>query len=241
VPEPLGIVPELHMWLQARVSGATTTALLAGPSGPGVAARMADALDKLNHARAAITRTHGVADELGILRDRLMGLACERLHWAPRLRQLLDACTRLAGSLDPPAPVVVHRDFYPDQAIVDGERIYLVDLDLCARGDPALDIGNCLGHMVEQGLREHGDPAALDGAAQALAQRFASRAGLRALTAADIYTTLTLARLVWISTQIPERRATTLALLDLCERRLGLGAMHAVGAVGIGAEKECVS
>lgn len=232
VPEPLGVVPELKMWLQARVPGSTATALVAGPSGPHVAARLADALHKLNRARAAINRTHDVADELAILRDRLMRLAFEQRHWTRRLTQILGACCRLAARLDPPPPALIHRDFYPAQAIVDGERVCLVDLDLCARGDPALDVGNCVGHLVEQGLREHGDPAALEEPAHALVERFASRGGVRAQSAAGIYATLTLARLVWISTQIPERWTTTEALLDLCEQRLELGApqMLATGA-----------
>jgi ATP-binding cassette subfamily B protein len=236
VPEPLGVVPELSMWLQARVPGATATVLLAGKSGPDVAARLADALHKLNHAPVAVSRTHGVADELAILRDRLGRLACERRLWGNRLGRLLDGCAGLAARLEPAAPVIVHRDFYPAQAIVDGDRVYLVDLDLCAWGDPALDIGNCLGHLAEQGLREHGDPGALEGPAQALAQRFASREGLRALTAADIYATLTLARHVWLSTQIPDRKTTTGALLDLCEQKLGLGAIQITGTA---AGREC--
>ncbi len=230
VPEPLGIVPELSMWLQARVTGASANTLMAGPIGAEVATRLADALRKLNHAPVTVARAHGVADEIAILRDRLMRLACEQLHLAPRVRQLFDGCSRLAARLDPPPPALIHRDFYPAQAIVDGDRVHLVDLDLCARGDPALDVGNCLGHLIEQGLREHGDSAALEGPAHALAERFALRDGLRALAAADIYATLTLARLVWISTQIPERRSTTQAMLDLCEQRLELGALQAVGS-----------
>ena len=230
VPEPLGIVPELGLWLQVRVPGETATVLMAGTTGRQVAARMADALHKLNRAPVAVSRTHGVADELAILREVLGRLACERRHWGHRLERLLEACARLAAGLEPAVPAIIHRDFYPAQAVADGDRIYLVDLDLCAWGDPALDIGNCLGHLTEQGLREHGDPDALEGPAQAMAQHFASRRGLRALTAADVYATLTLARHVWLSTQIPGRAGTTDALLELCEQRLGLGTLQVVGA-----------
>jgi ATP-binding cassette, subfamily B, bacterial len=229
VPEPLGVVPELGMWLQARVPGSTATVLMAGTSGRDVAARLADALHKLNRAPVAVSRNHGVADELAILHELLGRLACERRQWGDRLERLLEGCTRLAAGLGPAVPAIVHRDFYPAQAVVDGDRVYLVDLDLCAWGDPALDIGNCLGHLVEQGLREDGDPAALEGPAQALAHRFALYRGLRALTAADTYTTFTLARHVWLSTQIPGRETTTGALLDLCEQRLGLATLQSVG------------
>jgi ABC-type transport system involved in Fe-S cluster assembly fused permease/ATPase subunit/aminoglycoside phosphotransferase (APT) family kinase protein len=223
VPEPLGLVPELRMWVQARVPGVTATALLPEASGPALAARLADALHKLNRARVAPSRTHAMADELALLRDRLARLARDRPRWAGRLGRLYEVCERVAARLDPPASAVVHRDFYPEQVIVDGDRLHLVDFDLCALGDPALDVGNCLGHLLEQGLREQGNPAALEEPAEALAQRFASREGARARTAADVYTTLTLARHVWLSTQLPGRATTTGALLDLCERRLDLG------------------
>jgi hypothetical protein len=76
---------------------------------------------------------------------------------------------------------------------------------------------------VEQGLREHGDAAALEAPARALVERFAWRQGPRARAAANIYATLTLARHVWISTQLAGRGTSTDALLDLCERRLDLG------------------
>src|SRR2546426_9353652 len=37
--------------------------------------------------------------------------------------------------------------------IVNGERLFLLDFDLYCEGDPALDIGNFLGHITEQSLR----------------------------------------------------------------------------------------
>ena len=34
----------------------------------------------------------------------------------------------------------IHRDFYPDQVLVDGARVYLLDLDLYSLGEPPLDV-----------------------------------------------------------------------------------------------------
>ena len=45
---------------------------------------------------------------------------------------------------------MVHRDFYHDQVIADGDVCRLVDLDLVAVGDPALDIGNFLAHLIDE-------------------------------------------------------------------------------------------
>jgi aminoglycoside phosphotransferase (APT) family kinase protein len=212
------------MWLQARVEGRLATDLMEGPAGPALGMRLADALHKLHRAPVSPRRSHTVADELAILGDRLERAARERPVWAARLARLSDACVGAAAGLAPAETVLVHRDFYADQVIIDGDRLYLLDLDLCAAGDPALDVGNFAGHVVEQAVRAHGNPRALDEPKAALVDRFLACSRSTTAAAVDTYTTLTLARHVWLSTQFPERRGTTAALLDLCEQRLDLGA-----------------
>jgi hypothetical protein len=224
IPEPLGVVPELGLWLQARVSGQPATVLLRGGDGVRVGARLADALHKLHRAPASPGRRHTTGDEIAILRERLQEIACARPEWAARLDRVAEACVRTASGLKPPAPALIHRDFYPDQVLLDGERLYLVDLDLCSRGDPALDLGNFVGHVIEQALRERGDPSALDAPAAALVDCYAERAGRAVAAAVRVHATLTLARLLGLSVRFPERVATAPALLDLCEQRLGLAA-----------------
>jgi hypothetical protein len=224
IPEPLGVVPELGLWLQARVSGRPSTVLLPGPAGVRVSARLADALHKLHRAPVSPGRSHTTGDEIAILHERLQEIAGARPEWAPRLDRVREACARAASGVEVPPPSLIHRDFYPDQVLVDGERLHLVDLDLCSWGDPALDVGNFIGHMIEQALREHGDPGALDAPAAALVERFAERAGRAAAASATVYATLALARLLGLSTRFRERGATAPALLDLCEQRLGLAA-----------------
>ena len=224
VPEPLGAVPELGLWLQARVPGQPSRVVLPGRDGVGLAVRVADALEKLHRAPVPPARRHTTDDEIATLRERLREVARDRPEWVPRLERVAEACARAAGGLATPAPALVHRDFYPDQVLVDGDRLHLVDLDLCAGGDPALDVGNFVGHMIEQALREHGDPRALDGPAAAMVERYAARAGSTGSAAVTVWATLTLARLVGLSVRFPERRATAPALLDLCEQRLDIAA-----------------
>src|SRR6266853_3121193 len=47
VPQPLGVVPPFHMWLQAKVPGVPATALLAGTEGVNLARRIAEGIHKL--------------------------------------------------------------------------------------------------------------------------------------------------------------------------------------------------
>ncbi len=218
IPEPVALVPALHLWLQRKVPGAVATSLLAGQDGVELARRITDAIHKLHRVGVQAPRTHTMADELGILRPRLAEVARVYPTLEPRLSGLMDACERVAADMGEARWANVHRDFYPDQVLVDGSRLYLVDLDLYAQGDPAIDVGNFIAHLIEQGLRLHGDAGALSGQIAAMLERFASVSG--DLARVHVYVALTLARHVSISTQIPERRWTTLALLELAERHV---------------------
>lgn len=218
VPEPVALIPALQVWLQRKVPGDIATAMLHGAQGVGLARRMAEAIDKLHRLGPKPTRRHGMAEELGILRERLPAVASLHPELASPLTRLLASCIRLGTKLSEPRWVGVHRDFYPDQVIVDGSRLHLLDLDLYAEGDAALDVGNFTAHLVEQGLRKHGDAKALAAQISAMENRFADLSG--DVMRARVYMALTLARHVSISTQFPDRRWTTPMLLDLSERHV---------------------
>jgi aminoglycoside phosphotransferase (APT) family kinase protein len=140
--------------------------------------------------------------------------------WERRIERLLAACDRLGGSIPEPRACGVHRDFYADQVLVSGQRLVLLDFDLYCVGDPALDVGNFLGHMTEQSLRSFGDPSALAYREQAMEERFVELSGEGTRHAVRVYAALTLARHIHLSTLLPERRHLTRDLLDLCEERL---------------------
>ena len=221
VPEPVAVIPELGLWLQRKVRGTAATTALAGPNGVALARRLADALHKLHRAGVAARRRHTMADELRILRRCLGAVAERQPEWAERLRRLLDACDRLGAATPAPQPPVgIHRDFYPDQALLDGARLYLLDFDLYCEGDAALDIGNCIAHITEQSVRTLGHPDALADREAALEDRFVELTSEPARQAVRAYALLTLARHVYLSTQFADRRPFTATLLELCERRV---------------------
>ena len=224
VPEPIAVVPELGLWLQCKVRGVPAMEGLAGANGLAVARRLAEAAHKLHVAGVPARREHTVADELRILHERLDALAAQRpdLGGVHRLGRLLAACDRLAATIPapPPEPCGIHRDFYPDQVLVAGERLYLLDFDLYSHGDPALDIGNCIGHITEQAVRTRGDPRALADREAALEDRFVALTGEQTRPAVRAYALLTLARHVSLSAQRVDRQSFTARLLELCEERL---------------------
>jgi len=221
VAEPIGVVPEFRMWLQRKVQGQVATDLLAAPGGEDLVRRIAEAAHKVHRAGVLAKRRHTMNDELRILHERLPSVARSEPRWAWRIQRLLDACDRLgAGTLEP-EPCGIHRDFYADQVIVAGPRLCLIDFDLYCEGDPALDIGNFLGHIREQSLRSLGDPEALADLEVAMEERFVELAGEQTRPAVRAYKLLTLARHVHLSTLFPERRPFTGNLLEMCEEYLG--------------------
>ncbi len=221
VPEPIGVLPELRMWLQRKVRGEMASATLGGPDGVALAGRIAQGIHKLHRAGVPTDRTHGMADELRILHECLPKAATARPEFAARLARILVACDRLGATVPAPKVCGIHRDFYPAQVIVKGRRLCLIDFDLYCQGDPGLDVGNFIGHLTEESLRITGDAATWRDREQAMEERFVELSGEGVRASVRAYTTLTLVRHIYLSTLFPERAPFTERFLELCEQRLG--------------------
>jgi hypothetical protein len=222
VPTSIAVLSKFRLWLQRKVPGVTATQLLAQPKGVALVQRIAEAAHKLHRTSVPAERRHTMADELDILHKCVPTVAQAEPSWAGRIERLLEACDRLGAATPTPVPCGIHRDYYSDQVIVDGPRLYLIDFDLYCYGDPGLDIGNFIGHMSELSLRTLGDPAGLVECEHAMEERFVELSGEATRAAVRAYSTLTLVRHVYLSTKFLERRPLTSRLLELCEERLGL-------------------
>lgn len=223
VPESLGEIPELHLELQRRVSGESVFERLDAVEGPEWAARCAAAVAALHGSGVEIPRSHTLADEMGILRERLMAVTSGHGALAARVEAVLDGCERVAEQLPTPVVTLIHRDFYPDQVLVDGDRTWLLDLDLCCMGDPCVDHGNFLAHLLEWGMRTPDRAEAVQRCAEAYRSVVLEKLGPDAEARLEAYTTLSLARHIQISQRIPERRHCLPSIMEACEQRLDLG------------------
>lgn len=219
VPEPIGIIPEWQMWLQKKVPGTVATNLLAGAEGISLASKIAEAVHKLHQTGIVPRRCHTMADELSILHDRLPKVAQQFPQWEKQLERILEKCDRLGASTPELKQCSIHRDFYGDQILVNGDRLYLIDFDLYCQGNPALDLGNFIGHITEYSLRIFGNPDALADRETAMEERFVRFHGEAVRQAIQSYAALTLVRHIYISTQIGDRRPFTPMLLELCKKR----------------------
>ena len=220
VPPFLGRVPPLRMWLQAAVSGESASDRLTRGDG-GVARRLAEAIAKVQRLGPLPERTHTIEDECRILEERLAACTDRHPEWRDRLARLFDGCEALRASLLDAPLVPAHRDFYPDQILVAGSRFVLLDFDLYALAHPALDAGNCIAHVIELGLRPDAARATLDEAALAMREAMAAALPGRMGRAIDVFTMLTLVRLIDIDDRLDHRRACVEPLLAVCEERLG--------------------
>jgi len=149
IPEPLEIVPEFRMLLTAKASGVPAGELLHNSEDGDLARRIAAIAWKLHSAGVPSQRTHTVKDELSILGDRFAKVGAAHPELSDRLAKIFERCECIASRLPPVSATGIHRDFYPAQVLVDGLRSWLLDLDLYCIGDPAIDVGNFIGHMTE--------------------------------------------------------------------------------------------
>jgi phosphotransferase family enzyme len=99
--------------------------------------------------------THVATDELVVTR-RWLRLASVHglLHDAgPLVRQRLEDARRLLA--EPPCePAFAHRDLHDKQLVVDDDgAVGVLDLDLAATGEPALDLANLLVHLELRSLQ----------------------------------------------------------------------------------------
>lgn len=222
VPATLGLVPKYHLWLQTEVVGRPGFVALAGRDGPDAARRIGVALAQLHLVDATTDRRHALTDELATLERRFETFAANLPPLASRARRVLDRLRRQGDSIPAPTRVGLHRDFYPDQVRV-GNRVYLLDLDLYAEGDPALDLGNFTAHLIEFDRRTARRTQPLAALTGQFLDGYASVRTPPPDAALRYHETLALARHVALSATIAGREHTTDQLLRECEERVEEG------------------
>ncbi len=223
IPEPVACVDELAMWLQREAPGVDGWRALAAPSPTRSVHAIASALAEFHRLDVLPKRDHTIADEVAILEERLNRFASSRPNNAKRVSCVLTKCGALAESLHGRPVTLIHRDFYPSQVVLDGDRVSLLDLDLVSRGDSALDVGNFVAHIQELDLRTRCDPYARKELTDAFIDAYCAAAdeeahGLR--RAIEAYRVLTLARHIDISANHPERKGFSFQILACVEHAI---------------------
>lgn len=124
-----------------------------------------DALAALHGCRTRLGPTTTLTDHVAdLIHPHPRVVARALAGEGPRLRAILETILARAGR--PPVVAPIHRDAHARQMLLDGRRIWLVDWDLAAMGDPALDVANFTVY-----LRTHLDDG--DTAARRVVERYA--------------------------------------------------------------------
>ncbi len=151
VPRVIATVPSLNMWLQEKLPG---KAVCPG-SDKNFHRMVGTALAKLHLSATTVDRNIHWLMSFSRSRCNIAQWLTNSTVWRTTAQAVLELAQHSASRLEATAPVLLHRDFYFDQVLVDEQTVALLDLDLAAMGPAELDIGNYLAHLDEAAIR-HG-------------------------------------------------------------------------------------
>ncbi len=162
VPDSLAYIPEMRMQVQACAPGETLNDLVEKVDIKPLIPLAARGLAKLHNLPVPIPanghgplalNTYMLGDELENLERFTASLAKDRPQAMPRILALRQELLVWADRLPPlPAAAPIHRDFYYSQVLFSGSQLTLIDFDLIALGDPAIDVANFMAHLHFLGM-----------------------------------------------------------------------------------------
>ncbi|MCB0000212.1 MAG: phosphotransferase, partial [Anaerolineales bacterium] len=168
VPRVLAYIPKMRMLVQEKAAGRTLNELVDTTHLNPFMPASAEGLAKLHNSRLPTLlrdfplKPYTLANEVAALRPYAATVVAERPFTRPIISQLRQQLERWAEDVEEPeTAVAIHRDFYYSQLLFDGLRLTLIDFDLLALGDPAIDVANFVAHMHFLGLDHLGDFDAL--------------------------------------------------------------------------------
>lgn len=143
VPQPLRYDARRRCLLQERAAGRSLGTLLDSADLPPAMTVAGRALAELHSLALDGGRPKTLSEHIGeLMRPHPGQLAMAFPEYRLRIEAILAALAQaLPGDV---APVPLHRDFHPRQIFINGAQGWIIDWDLHAHGDPALDVGNFL-------------------------------------------------------------------------------------------------
>ncbi len=177
VPEMRAGPEGMRTCLMAHVSGRPLAEWQVPGADPAPFLAAGRALAALHACPVDPGRTWSAEEEVGVALRALDAAVARHPGAADLIEPLRARAIDFASAGRPSCQALLHRDFYPDQALVDDDRLWLIDLDLAARGDAQIDLGNMLAHLTEYAIRKFGNPHALAPQADAFLDGYAGAGG----------------------------------------------------------------
>ena len=157
IPQALFYDPGLRLLAQQRVAGVPYRELIDRPDLPSYLRLAGKALSTLHSQTMAVGREVWLSDHLADLVAPHPRALCEQLpEYRARVEALVEAMQDKERALRPQIAVgPIHRDFHLRKLLYAQGRAWLVDWDLFARGDAALDLGSFIAHLQLQLSSQH--------------------------------------------------------------------------------------
>ena len=152
---PVGYSSTARLTFQESVTGVRLGGLVEARSFNRIVKTTARAIALLHSQRIPLNTTRKPRDEIRTFMRWTEVLASVR----PGLRKRIERLSqRLAGELESRTEMTgpVHGDFHHTNVLVDNSRIWIIDLDEMAYGDPCVDIGRFLASLRIPSLRAFG-------------------------------------------------------------------------------------
>ncbi len=143
VPSVLAWHGRRRVLVQSLAPGRPLLPELQSPRRRAAVRAAAQALACLHSLPVRAGRVTSVSDHLAeLVRPRPVVLAGKLPALGARVRAVTAALHARPHMTSAERPVAIHRDAHARQMFLDGDRVWLVDWDLYARGDAALDVAN---------------------------------------------------------------------------------------------------
>lgn len=169
IPKPYGYAAKMRMQLQENAPGTTLNDLYRLGAITHLVPLCALGAARLHGTGAQITAdqqaemrrligTYGLVNELDSLADTYATLCELRPADSAAFAGIYGRLQAWAAALQPAyESALVHRDFYYSQVLIRADHLVIIDLDMLADGDAAIDIANFSAHLHFLGLETHGD------------------------------------------------------------------------------------
>jgi glycosyltransferase involved in cell wall biosynthesis len=222
IPQPLAYIPELRMFLQARAPGRLIAEAIRTPVFSEQVRASARAIAKLHSSQVQPAKRYTLDDELAHLSEWYDDIAGWHPATVSRLAPLRDALRAWARALPAASMAPAHCDFYYSQLLFAGDQVSLIDLDMFACADRALDVANFAAHVRFLSLQYLRDAHLLDHEREAFINAYARRLPLAPgfWTRLAFYEAATYFRLLRVILHRPQFITFFDAMLGLLEQAL---------------------
>lgn len=187
LPESLGVVPELCLELFSEVPGLPLADLSAADTFSAHCAATAQALRQFHALPVSMDQRWDVAAKLPRLAADAAGLTQLLPGQAKRIGMLQSELSVRLQATETKQLTLIHRDFHGTNVLVDGNRIGLIDLEDCAVGDPAEDLGSMCAYLSRLAAERPTQAAALRQGREMFVQAYGDNFGDRVRTHTALY------------------------------------------------------